>query len=158
MVYQLFAYLSCASCSDAPDSAKIGFWSKMSKTNFSVKIIHFCSVGQLYILLQKCILANLLKKQSWSKQPTLVWIETEVLRCLTFAATHFCGLFCVPRSAFFRGQSCFRQQTHVGMVSQTYCPAGNLSFIWHPDKFHKTFSNSRNIQQRHISKGVDSAL
>ncbi len=35
---------------------------------------------------------------------------------------HFSYLFCVPRSTFFRGQPCFCQQTHVGMVSADWKP------------------------------------
>ncbi len=45
MLYQIRTYLFWCSYSDAPDSAKIRFWSKMSKTHFSGKIINFCRVA-----------------------------------------------------------------------------------------------------------------
>ncbi len=52
----------------------------------------------------------------------------------TFSFPHFSGLFCVPRSAFFRGQPCLCQQKHVGMVSETYSEVlmlDSLEYAYH---------------------------
>ncbi len=54
----------------------------------------------------------------YSIQPVI----TVLLRVLVIASSTFSGLFCVPRSAFFRGQLCFCQQTHVDSGSENSYP------------------------------------
>ncbi len=86
-----------------------------------------------------CISVNILKaeklyissiKVNTSQKHNESFMEIQLricIKCIT--ALHVSDQILQPRSAFFRGQPCLCKQTHVDMVSETYCPGQGLTAI-----------------------------